>query len=89
MSLYSVGSKTGAQGPPGPAGPPGASAASYDFQQTTPATEWIVNHNLGHKPLVQVFSTGGVEVEAEVVHISNNQTRIYFVIGFQGTARLT
>lgn len=62
----------------GPAGRPGVSAALFEHVQSSPLAEWTVNHNLGHRPSVTVFSPGGVEVCAAVVHQSVNQLRIYF-----------
>jgi hypothetical protein len=70
------------QGPPGVGG-----ATAYVHHQPTPSTEWIINHNLGYYPDVTVLSTGLAEVDAEVVHISVNQTRVYFVVPFAGIAR--
>lgn len=48
------------------------------FTQVFPISgEWIVNHNLGAKPAaVTVLSSGGVEVEANIVHMSDNQFRV-------------
>ena len=66
---------TGLQGPPGP---PGPGATFYDHDQISPSTEWVVNHNLGRLVSVTVLSPGGVEVEAEVVQVSVNQTRVFF-----------
>ena len=66
---------TGLQGPPGP---PGPGATTYDHDQASPSAEWVVNHNLGRLVSVTVLSPGGVEVEAEVVQVSVNQTRVFF-----------
>lgn len=66
---------TGLQGPPGP---PGPGATFYDHDQSSPAAEWVVNHNLGRLVSVTVLSPGGVEVEAEIVQVSINQTRVFF-----------
>lgn len=62
----------GAQGPPGPA------AMRYTHPQVSPATEWTVNHNLGVLPSVTVLSAGSIEIEAEIVHVTANQTLIRF-----------
>lgn len=62
-------------------------APSYNWDQSTPATTWTVNHNLGFKPVVQVFDTNGQQMEALVVHTSNLQAVIYFVIPQAGYAR--
>lgn len=62
---------TGPQGPTGLTGPQGPAGVSYDHTQSTASAEWTVNHNLGFKPTVQVFSSGGSEVEAEVAIAAN------------------
>jgi len=68
-------------------GPPGAAADSYDHVQSSAATTWTVNHNLGRLPIVSLRSVGGVEIEGDVVHVSNNQAQITFNISTAGTAR--
>lgn len=68
-------------------GPPGASGAGFVHQQPSPANEWVINHNLGFMPAVGVFDAGSREVEAEVIHMSANQTRIYFSQVMAGFAR--
>lgn len=63
----------GAIGPPGPAG-----GAPYEHVQATPSDTWIVNHNLGRAPgAVRLVTTGGVEFDAEIVHVSANEVRVY------------
>ena len=59
----------------------------FDF--TTPAAEWICNHNFGYKPVVDVLSDGGMVVEAEVLHVTINQFRVYFAAPYTGSVRLT
>lgn len=54
--------------------------------QSSPATSWTVNHNLGRRPCVAILSTGGVEVDAAVTHVSSNQLTIEFVAAFAGQA---
>lgn len=88
--------EVGVQGPPGPqgpqgltgpAGPPGtASGTAYEYIQSTPSSTWIVNHNLGYKPCVDILSVGGMVVEAEIVHISVNQFQVYLVSPIAGVA---
>lgn len=69
----------------GPPGPPGA--GDYTHPQLSPSTEWIVNHNKGLFPITSVRGVGGEEVEANVVHINNNQLRVYFESPFAGYVR--
>lgn len=52
--------------------------SKYVHQQLVPASVWIVNHNLGHVVGVSVFTTGGVEVDAAVTNVNNNQAVINF-----------
>lgn len=68
-------------------GPPGANGARYVHSQPSAALEWIVNHNLGMQPAaVSIKSIGGAEVEADIIHVSTNQLRIFFAVPFAGTA---
>lgn len=50
-------------GPPGPIGPVGAPARI----DVTAAATWILSHDLGRVPLVQVFLASGELVVADVV----------------------
>lgn len=77
-------SAVGVQGPPGPSG----SAAAYVHTQSSASTTWTINHNLGFVPSVSLYTVGGVEFEAEVVNVSNNQCVVYLVTALAGTARL-
>lgn len=67
-------------------GPPGAGATSYDHTQSSASAEWVINHNLGRRVDITVLSPGGALVIADVVLISDNQARIYFVSPKTGTA---
>ena len=60
----------------------------YVFYQNSPAIQWIINHGLGYKPNVAVYTTGGVEIEVEVIHTNNNQVVINFTLPTAGFARL-
>jgi|GEM_PF-2074810 len=62
-------------------------AQAFGFNQSTPSDQWTINHNLGYRPSVTLYSTGGAEIEGEVVHISNNQARAYFATLVAGSAR--
>mgnify|MGYP003387066120 CR=1 FL=1 len=80
-SLVTV-SSVGVQGPPGPAG------SNYSHQQPVASSTWTINHNLGFKPSVTVLSSGGQEIETEVLHTSVNQCLVYFIVATAGSARL-
>lgn len=60
---------------------------SYLHTQSSASATWTVNHNSGFKPTVSVYSPGGVELTAEILHISNNQLTISFSSPQTGFAR--
>lgn len=67
----------------------GGGLVAYDFLQTTPASTWIINHNLGRAVVAQIFNEGASEVEAEWQQVSPNQVRVTFAAPAAGTARIT
>lgn len=77
----------GATGATGPQGPPGTDL-HYPHDQMVPSLLWTVNHNLGKYPSVQVFDSGGSEVEGLVTHVTNSQLTIEFSAAFSGVAYL-
>lgn len=72
----------GTQGLPGPAGAQGLKGDTggtvVTFNQSTPDVIWTINHNLGRKTPVTVYTVGGVEMFAEIIQTSVNQTLVYF-----------
>ena len=71
----------------GPKGEPGSSGdITFDHTQSSASATWTINHNLGFKPDVEVRNSGGQVVMAEVLHVSVNQTLIYFSSPTTGSA---
>lgn len=70
--------QTGWQAPP--------SGASFTHSQGSAAATWTVNHNLGVRPAVEVRTTGGQVVVADVLHASADQVLISFATAVAGTA---
>lgn len=70
----------GVQGPPG-------SAPTFVHTQNSPVLTWVINHHLGFQPNVEIRDTGGIELLAQVVHVSHHQTIAYFNSPTAGTAR--
>lgn len=66
-----------------------AGASGYVHQQAAPSALWTINHGLGYRPSVELFDSGGVEIDAEVIHASAVQTLVYFDTAIAGSARLT
>lgn len=62
---------------------------AYTHLQAVAASVWTINHNLGMRPAVTILDSGGMEVEADVMHTNANQTVIRFAIPISGVARLT
>jgi len=63
------------------------SGIGYLHTQAAPALVWTVNHNLGYRPVVELFTVGQVEFDAEIVHTSENQCVVYLVKEMAGFAR--
>lgn len=78
--------RSGIQGPPGG----GAGGVTpFDYVQASAALTWTINHNFGRNPVsVRVMTAGGVEVEAEVIDTSINQTVVLFKTPQAGRVRI-
>lgn len=63
-------------------------SVAYNHVQSTVATSWTINHNLGYVPSVEVFDSGSQEIEADVSHLTVNTTLILFTVPTAGFARL-
>jgi len=62
-------------------------ANAYLHTQAVAATTWTVNHNLGHRPSVELLNTAGHEIDADVVHVSDNQCTVHLTLALAGSAR--
>jgi chloramphenicol 3-O-phosphotransferase len=61
---------------------------AYEHFQTTLADTWVINHGLGHEPIVRVF-IGNQEVQpASITFNTLNQVTITFTQAYVGIARL-
>lgn len=61
---------------------------SYTYTTLTPLDTWNINHNLGYKPVVQLFNSGSQMIMGTVTQISFNQTIVTFNQPVSGFARL-
>jgi len=77
---------TGATGATGASNP---SYYSYSFEQQSNSTTWIVTHNLGYKPAVDIIDYGGNNIEADITHTSNLSLTITLNPGSSGYAYLS
>lgn len=79
----------GPQGEQGPTGPAGPASAFYVHTQSTAATTWTINHNLGFRPAVELLDSGNQEIDGDISHPSINQTVVTLNPATAGIARLT
>jgi hypothetical protein len=54
----------------------GGSTARYEHQQLIAATVWTVNHQLGYRPVIEVLGPGGIEIDADVIHVDVNLAQV-------------
>jgi hypothetical protein len=79
----------GPAGPEGPAGPQGLpGGSSYSHIENSPASDWVINHNLNRYPHVTVI-VSGTEVDADVTYNSLNQVTVSFGSPQSGRAELS
>lgn len=72
------------QGPQGPAG-----SGAYIHTQSTAASTWTINHNMGFRPAVELLDSGSQEIDGEITHPTVNQTVVMLNPASAGLARLT
>lgn len=84
--VSSIASAVDVRGSPGL---PGEGSAFYKHTQSTPSAIWTITHNLNFEPQTQVFSSGGVRIEAFVQNLSLTTTQIVFSNPFSGYAILS
>ncbi len=65
----------------------GGTVTAYVHTQNFASALWIVNHNLGHYPTVEVVDSMSRKVSVEVTHFSPNQARVTATVAFTGFAR--
>ena len=63
-----------------------AADKNFVFTQNTPASTWVVTHNLNKYPSVSVVDSGNTTVYGEVDYNSLNQVTITFKSAFSGKA---
>lgn len=65
---------------------PQGSIPRFVHTQSSASALWTVNHNLGDRPAaVAVLTAGGVEMDADVRHVSVNQLTVGFASAITGS----
>lgn len=59
---------------------------NFVFVQSTPSTNWIIQHNLDKFPSVSVVNINNVLMYGNIVYVDTNNLRIEFSAGFSGKA---
>lgn len=67
----------------------GGIAQSYVFNQTSPSSTWIVNHNLSYNPAVTIVSSSGDVVHGDVTYSGSQQVTVNFSAPFSGRVYLS
>lgn len=62
--------------------------STYVFTQTTVATVWTINHNLGQFPSVTTTDPNGNVIIGQVQYVSSNQITVTFSQPVSGVAYL-
>lgn len=75
---------TNIKGSNGTPGTPGGS--QYVHNQTSPASTWNVQHNLGYIPHITIVMDDGTVVVADIDNLSDNQAIIQFPSPYTGKA---
>ena len=58
------------------------------YIQSSAATVWTIEHNLGKNPSVRIEDTTGADIVGLVDYVDNNNLIITFEIAIEGTAYL-
>jgi hypothetical protein len=76
--------ETGPSGPSGPQGPIGD--LNYLHIQNAASNTWVINHNLGKYPSIEIMDSAGSVVYGEINNIDINTSIVTFASQFGGTA---
>ena len=60
----------------------------FNHTQNVSAIEWIIDHNLGYKPIVVAYDNSDGTLTATVTYPTVNQVKITFAAAQSGRARL-
>lgn len=61
---------------------------TYVFEQTVPSNEWVIKHNLGKRPTVDIVDVFGNVITGAIHYDNDNQITITFENNWQGIAYL-
>jgi hypothetical protein len=60
----------------------------FEYTQIQPSAEWLIIHNLGFYPSVELFNSSRAEIDGDVLHVNSSSLRVKFNLPISGFARL-
>lgn len=78
----------GPRGLRGLSGPVGPAAGPVAWSPVVASASWLIPHNLGHRPVVNVLDSAGETIGCKVEHMDINTLLISFRSATGGTALL-
>jgi hypothetical protein len=66
-----------------------SSQFSYTHTQSAVSDTWVIAHNLGYYPNIQIFDSGDNMVEGNVTHSNTVSLTVDFSVGLSGIAYLS
>jgi len=67
---------------------PTSRSGVFEYTQSEASDTWLITHNLGFYPSVELFNSLRGEVEGNVTHVSRNAVSVTFNMPISGYARL-
>jgi hypothetical protein len=66
-----------------------SSQFSFTYPQNAVSNNWVIAHNLGYYPNIQIFDSANNMVEGDVAHSNTSSLTVSFSVGLSGIAYLS
>ena len=66
-----------------------SSQFSFTYPQNAVSDNWVIAHNLGYYPNIQIFDSANNMVEGDVTHSNTFSLTVSFSVGLSGIAYLS
>lgn len=86
--VFSPPATVGGGGSGGGGGGGGGGSSRFEYQQSTPASQWSISHALNGYPLVNVTDSAGTQIFGDVTYPSTSLVLVNFSAPFTGVASL-
>ena len=64
----------------------GSGDSHYTFIQSSPATQWLISHNLNKNPAISVIDSNGDSILPDITYLSSNDVVLTFNVPTSGEA---